>query len=134
MGCHSHKAMEPFDEQLASRVSALSDDVDEMTERVVACRKRIPSAYAQAVQQRSEALSALINAREERRQRKLRKSKPRARFPALIKGEPLCGTLTHSHAVDVEAKARTEEVLRTVYTQLHQLRSVSAFYLSLIHI
>ncbi|KAI3623985.1 hypothetical protein CBS14141_002413 [Malassezia furfur] len=112
--------MEPFDEQLASRVSALSDDVDEMTERVVACRKRIPSAYAQAVQQRSEALSALINAREERRQRKLRKSKPRARFPALIKGEPLC--------VDVEAKARTEEVLRTVYTQLHQLRSVSAFY------
>lgn len=88
--------MEPFDEQLASRVSALSDDVDEMTERVVAYRKRIPSAYAQAVQQRSEALSALIDAREERRQRKLRKSKPRARFPALMKGEPLCGTLSHS--------------------------------------
>ncbi|KAI3617911.1 hypothetical protein CBS9595_003820 [Malassezia furfur] len=109
--------MEPFDEQLASRVSALSDDVDEMTERVVAYRKRIPSAYAQAVQQRSEALSALIDAREERRQRKLRKSKPRARFPALMKGEPL---------LDVEAKTRTEEVLRNVYTQLHQLRSHTA--------
>lgn len=86
-----HPAMEPFDEHLASKVGALSDEVDEMTERVVAYRKSVPAAYAQAVQRRAEALGALNDAREERRQRRLRKSKPRARFPALTKGEPLCG-------------------------------------------
>lgn len=63
-----------------------------MTERVVTCRRSIPTFYAQAVQRRAEALGALADAREERRQRRLRKSKPRARFPALAKGEPLSGT------------------------------------------
>lgn len=109
-------ATEPFDEALANRVDTLAEEVDELAERVVSCRKAIPTAYAQAVQRRSEALGTLADAREERRQRRLRTAKPRARFPALAKGEPL--------SVDLEAKGRSEDALRTVYTQLEQLRAV----------
>lgn len=85
--------MEPFNEALAAQVSLLSDDVDEMTEQVVSCRKNVPAAYAAAVRRRADALDALANAREEKRQRTLRKANPRARFPALARGEPLHGTL-----------------------------------------
>lgn len=109
-------ATEPFDEALANRVDTLAEEVDELAERVVSCSKAIPTAYAQAVQRRSEALGTLADAREERRQRRLRTAKPRARFPALAKGEPL--------SVDLEAKSRSEDALRTVYTQLEQLRAV----------
>ena len=85
-------AMEPFDEGLSQRVHTLSSEVDETTERVVACRKNLPSAYARAVQRRAEARSALADAKEEQRQRRLRKMRNRAPFPALARGQPLYGS------------------------------------------
>ena len=85
--------MEPYDESLANRVSVLSDEVDELTERVVDCRKNIPAAYSEAVQKRSSALNKLINGREEQRRKRLRARKQRLFFPALAKGEPLAGKL-----------------------------------------
>ena len=84
--------MEPFDEGLSQRVHTLSSEVDETTERVVACRKNLPSAYGRAVQRRAEARSALADAKEEQRQRRLRKMRNRAPFPALARGQPLYGS------------------------------------------
>lgn len=81
--------MEPFDEALSAKVNTLSDQVDETTERVVECRKSIPTAFAQAVHRRAEAMGALVNAKEEQRRRRLRKSKPYSRFSALTRGRPL---------------------------------------------
>jgi len=116
--------MEPFDEGLAQRVHALSSQVDETTERVVACRKNLPSAYARAVQRRAEARNALADAKEEQRQRRLRKTRPRAPFPALARGQPLYGAHTQLTSVDAAAKTRSEATLDAVYAALEQLQTV----------
>ncbi|WFD32437.1 hypothetical protein MSPP1_003484 [Malassezia sp. CBS 17886] len=106
-------AVEPFDEVVAERVATLSDEIDDATERVVACRKRVPTAYASAVRERAQALGALADAREDARQRRLRTSKARTRFNVIARGKPLL--------VDADAKARTEATLDAVYTELESL-------------
>ncbi|WFD44116.1 hypothetical protein MPSI1_002781 [Malassezia psittaci] len=105
--------MEPYDESLANQVSILSDEVDELTEKVVDCRKSVPAAYSEAVQKRSSALNKLINGREEQRRKRLRARKQRLYFPALAKGEPL--------AVDADARNRAKDTAQTVQKQLVHL-------------
>ncbi|WFD00390.1 hypothetical protein MYAM1_003139 [Malassezia yamatoensis] len=105
--------MEPFDESLANRVSVLSDEVDELTEKVVDCRKSVPAAYSEAVQKRSSALNKLMNGREEQRRKRLRARKQRLFFPALAKGEPL--------ADDADARNRAKDTAQMVQTQLVHL-------------
>ncbi|WFD04696.1 hypothetical protein MVES1_000019 [Malassezia vespertilionis] len=120
-------AVEPFDESLANRVNQLSENVDEMTESVVEYRRAVPAAYAKAVKRRAEALDALANAREDQRQRKLRKSKPRTHFPALAMAQPLTGMRAQHYTnttVDADAKERIGETLHTVYANMAHLESV----------
>lgn len=108
--------MEPFDERLAERVNALSDQVDATTEQVVECRKRVPGAIARAAKRRSDALDALADAREDTRRRNLRKSRRRMRYGALSTQHPVAGK--------VDARERSAAALSDVYTQLHELQSV----------
>lgn len=117
-------AMEPFDEGLSQRVHTLSSQVDETTERVVACRKNLPLAYARAIQRRAEARNALAEAKEEQRQRRLRKTRTRSPFPALARGQPLPSTFAQLTPVDVAAKARSEATLEAVYAALEHLQTV----------
>lgn len=123
---YTDTAMEPFDEALAARVTQLAKDVDETTERVVDERKNVPASYARAVQRRADALAALAAAREEQRQRRLRKSRHAARFTHLARGTPLRRTCLKAHAVDADARARAETALGSVYAQLRHLHKVRA--------
>ena len=110
-------AMEPFDEALSQRVQALSDTMDEQTERVVDYRKSVPTAYAQAVARRAAARRALADAKEDQRQRRLRTSKRHAAapYPAIARGQPL--------HLDADAKARAQATLANVYANLRRLHA-----------
>ncbi|WFD20880.1 glycerol-3-phosphate dehydrogenase (NAD(+)) [Malassezia caprae] len=119
-------AMEPFDEGLAQRVHTLSSQVDETTERVVACRKNLPSAYARAVQRRAEARSALADAKEEQRQRRMRKTRTRAPFPALARGQPLYRSYAQLTPVDTAAKKRSESTLDAVGSAIAKIAGYNA--------
>lgn len=109
-------AIEPFDEHLAERVNALSDQVDATTEQVVECRRRVPGAIARAAKRRSDALDAFADAREDARRRNLRKSRRRTRYDALSAQRPVAGK--------ADARERSAAALGDVYAQLHELQSV----------
>lgn len=112
--------MEAFDEALSQRVHALSQAVDEQTERVVDCRKTVPMAYAAAVARRAAARRAVADAHEEHRQKRLRTSKRLTRYPSITRGQPLC--------VDAEARARIQATLHNVYATLQSLHDVRVLH------
>lgn len=89
--CLLTAATEPFDEALDARVKALSEEVDANTERVVECRRRVPTAFAAVVARRAAALTAVADAREDLRRQNLRKARRRTRYEALSRSNPLAG-------------------------------------------
>ena len=69
----------------------MSNDVDVTTERVVDCRRTVPASFSNAVKRRAQALAALSDAREDQRQRRLRKSKQYPSYPGIARGRALKG-------------------------------------------
>ncbi|WFD35837.1 hypothetical protein MCUN1_002705 [Malassezia cuniculi] len=100
---------------LATRVRSLSNRVDEVTEKVVARRRSIPTEYSRAVARHSAALDALAEVYEEQRRAGILRSRKRPRFESIAAERPIGNP---------ESRARAAESLNNSYTRLRRLPEV----------